>query len=133
MNLNIEGTKGAKIANLSKLFTRGSSKDAKKNMLMQCKVRVKGIIDILLSGCRVNEDVVGVGNKGIPRKLCEFFAKYFVSDGIAFPDGYLWLSEENKLEFAKVGTERVTRRMVFREDALEDSMKSQPELSLIHI
>ncbi len=127
LNLNIEGTKGAKIANLSKLFTRGSSKDAKKNMLMQCKVRVKGIIDILLSGCRVNEDVVGVGNKGIPRKLCEFFAKYFVSDGIAFPDGYLWLSEENKLEFAKVGTERVTRRMVFREDALEDSMKSQPE------
>lgn len=129
LNLNIEGTKGAK-ASLSKLFSRGSSKDAKKNMLMQCKVRVKGIIDILLSACRVNNDQAGAGSsKGIPRKLCEFFAKYFVSDGIAFPDGYLWLSEENKLEFAKVGTERVTRRMVFRdaENALEDSMKSQPD------
>ena len=106
------------------LTGKGSRKDVPKEMLMQCKVRVKGIIDILLSSCRVNKS--GAAGKGIPQKLCEFFAKYFVQDGVAFPETYLWPSERDNLEFSELG---MTRRMVYKldekdlddENELEDS------------
>lgn len=88
-------------------------KSIKKEKLMQCKVRVKGMIDVLLSACRTSKVSTGGGSKGIPHKLCEFFAKYFVHDGVAFPNSYLWKTEERELEFNSIG---MTRRMVFSED-----------------
>ena len=88
-------------------------KAIKKEKLMQCKVRVKGMIDVLLSACRTSKVSTGGGSKGIPHKLCEFFAKYFVHDGVAFPNNYLWKTEERELEFNSVG---MTRRMVYSED-----------------
>ena len=125
LNLNIEDEKKSK-SNFAKRFFTGNSAEMKKNMLMQCKVRVKGIIDILLSSCRVNSDTSGTGaGKGVPRKLCEFFAKYFVSDGIAFPPNYIWESEANKLEFSAIGTEKITRRMVYKnQESSEESTSS---------
>ena len=101
-------------ANMKAMFGAGKKKkDIVKEKLMQCKVRVKGLLDVLLSACRVSKaSTSNSSSKGIPQKLCEFLAKYFVMDGVAFPSNYLFKYEERALEFNVLG---MTRRMVYRE------------------
>ncbi len=128
LNLDVASKGGAKnvISGMKAMFGAGkSNKEKTKEKLMQCKVRVKGLIDVLLSACRATKASTsgggGGGGKGIPHKLCEFFAKYFVMDGVAFPTGYLWKAEENQLRKRKqFNTLGLTRRMVYKEETMPE-------------
>jgi hypothetical protein len=61
----------------------------------------------------------------MPAKLAEFIFKYFITDGAAFPEKYLWPSEREELVFSELG---LTRRMLSKLDELEsDEVKSEKE------
>ena len=106
LDLTTKGSAQATMDALKRMFGAKSKREITREKLMQCKVRVKGLVDILMSASRKT-----------PQKLCEFFAKYFVMDGVAFPGKYLWTDEERQLEFNTLG---MTRRMVYKDSDIID-------------
>jgi hypothetical protein len=101
------------------LFSRisGGRKNSRERRLMQLKVRVKGILDQLLSSTKTKKGDSG-SSQNLPREIVNFLAKYFASDNIAWPEQYLWKTEHEKLEFNDLG---LTRRMSYTEREAEDS------------
>ena len=107
---------------LSRL-TGGDKKNSKERRLMQLKVRVKGILDLLLGSTRTKTSESG-STQNLPIEIVDFLAKYFASDNIAWPKEYLWVVEEEQLEFNELN---LTRRMTFIEHEAEDLDEGEEE------